>query len=89
MAKAMLIMDMPESCLKCDFVNREIYCCGLFLIQTAAIESIEEYTKCRPSWCPLKELPKKKNGSFADNAYRIAAKTGYNAAIDEILGKDV
>lgn len=88
MAKAMLVMDMPESCIKCDFVNGDMCCCGLFLIQTAAIESVEGYTKCRPSWCPLKELPQKKEVSF-NHWGRTLFANGYNACIDEILGDDV
>lgn len=64
MSKAVLVIDMPESCDMCDFmdmVNGEMYCgvpgCGEFA---------EDYIMCRPDWCPLIELPEKKQNACID-----------------------
>lgn len=55
MAKAVLVMDMPESCDRCRFKlnvprNRS-YC---YISQHSCDK------ECRkPDWCPLRELPEK------------------------------
>lgn len=60
MAKAILIMDMPESCDMCDFVDDEqpprygektLYC-GI----AGMGEDVTDYIACRPEFCPLREL---------------------------------
>lgn len=88
MAKAILVMDMPESCDMCDFVDDEqpprygektLYC-GVPGIG----EDVTDYIECRPESCPLLELPEKKkltyNNLCADNKV-----SGWNACLDEIL----
>lgn len=64
MAKAVLVMDMPESCDICDFVDDEqptrygektLYC-GVPGIG----EDVTDYITCRPEFCPLRELPERK-----------------------------
>lgn len=91
MSKAVLVMDMPESCDMCeitDMVNGKMYCsvpgCG---------ELVEDYISCRPDFCPLRPIPEKKetyttlechtNGSWTDGM-----KSGWNACIDAIGGGD-
>lgn len=58
MAKAVLIMDMPESCDMCDFVDDEqpprygektLYC-GI----PGMGEDVTDYIACRPEFCPLR-----------------------------------
>jgi len=88
MRKAILVMDMPESCRKCDFVNMEMCCCGLFLHLTASIESVEKYGICRPDWCPLREVPQKMQvcGKYPQaDGITPSYKIGWNDCIDEIL----
>lgn len=78
MSKAVLVMDMPESCDMCeitDMVNGKMYCsvpgCG---------ELVEDYISCRPDFCPLRPIPEKKetyttlechtNGSWTEVAIK-------------------
>ena len=93
MSKAMLIMDMPESCEKCnlcvlhsDYVSIEYECRGTKISNG--------YVKVHPKidykllnkkqdWCPLLEVPEKYEDVCTD--FRI----GYNVCIDEILGGEV
>ena len=84
MSKAVLVMDMPESCDVCDFadmVNGEIYCgvpgCG---------EIVEDYVGCRPDFCPLKHLPDKEKGDEFQDEYSDGYMRGWNACIDAIGG---
>ena len=56
MSKAVLDMDIPESCTMCDFLNESqhprLYC------SVAGIgEAVTDYIACRPNFCPLRELP--------------------------------
>ena len=83
MAKAMLIMDMPSSCLDCPCSkfnpNIKTECrwqCEASGMELSDIDLDIE----RPILCPLRECPTKKedNGCFYE--------MGYNACIDEILG---
>lgn len=91
MAKAILVMDMPESCDMCDFVDDEqpprygektLYC-GVLGIG----EDVTDYIGCRPDFCPLRELPEKipelKSGyeEVSTSIHRV----GWNACLDTIL----
>ena len=97
MAKAVLVMDMPESCDMCDFVDdkqptrygeKTLYC-GV----PGVGEEVTDYISCRPDWCPLRVLPEKK---VADKRLAISPLTegylkdfekGWNACLDAILHK--
>lgn len=85
MSKAILVMDMPRSCLECHLSTDEGFRC-IFLVGKSEC-SIEK----RLDNCPLRELPKKKEvcGKYPQ-ADKIPAsyKVGYNACIDEILRCD-
>ena len=61
MAKAILVMDMPESCDMCDFADdmqpprygeKTLYC-GV----PGSGDDVTDYIACRPEFCPLRELP--------------------------------
>ena len=91
MSKAALVMDMPESCDMCDFVDDEqpprygektLYC-GV----PGMGEDVTDYIECRPESCPLRELPEKipelKSG-YEDLRTSIR-RVGWNACLDEIL----
>ncbi len=80
MAKAVLVMDMPEQvCQKCTLCyetenDDEYLCCA-----TGKLLPDGE----KPDWCPLRELPKKANHpAYCDNG---RFDKGWNACIDEIL----
>lgn len=66
--KALLVMDMPESCLDCQFcyeyhegieacctVTREPSNDGMYRIIK------EDYCQDKPDWCPLKPVPERVN----------------------------
>lgn len=96
MSKAMLIIDMPNSCDKCEL---GYYADGRTLLCGYKDKVGNEERK--PDWCPLqeclvgkyegkiiKEMPKRKGlqglTQFdTDNHYEM----GWNACIDEILEK--
>ena len=78
--KAILVIEMsdiPKNCMSCPLIDyhRE-YSIVCRHYQTGDI---------RPSWCPIKPLPKKKtpNGSDIFNDYV----RGWNECVDEILGE--
>lgn len=87
MAKAVLVMDMPEQvCQKCTLCyetenDDEYLCCatGKLLPDGA-----------KPDWCPLRELPEKKETVHPQECYTNSywsdeMKAGFNACLDEIL----
>ena len=75
MAKAMLIMDMPECCAEC-----KLYVKGKYRTDKCRITMLEMNNKFgKPSWCPLREVPEKYKYECMD------FERGYNACINEIL----
>ena len=85
MAKAVLVMDMPEQvCQKCTLCyetenDDEYLCC-------AAGKLVPDGAK--PDWCPLRELPEKKE-ELAIEQYEFgglgkAFVSGWNACLDAI-----
>lgn len=84
MAKAVLIMDMPEQvCQKCilcyETENEDEYLC------CAAGKLVPDGEK--PEWCPLRELPEKIPD--LEHGYESVEKSiiriGWNACLDKIL----
>ena len=87
MSKAVLVMDMPESCMGCNFMYCDILgnteSCQAK--ETARTIDLEKYDK--PDWCPLRPMPEKRecNGllDFDDSV-----SYGFNLCIDAIGGGD-
>ena len=91
MAKAVLVMDMPEQvCQKCTLCyetanDGEYLCC-------AAGKLLPDGEK--PDWCPLRELPERKEefelreckGSLKGTwKVPLIENKGFNSCLDEIL----
>lgn len=59
MSKAILVIDMPDSCKDCDIMFKGDYSdwCPWKDARTDVYDYIKNNTK--PDWCPLKELPTK------------------------------
>lgn len=81
MAKAVLVMDMPECCANCY--------CGYFERDTKELNLVcgatgeDANNVGKPDWCPLRELPKKANHpAYCDNG---RFDKGWNACLDRIL----
>lgn len=88
MVKAVLVIDMPESCDMCDFADdtqpprygeRTLYCNA-----PGIGDDVTDYIACRPDWCPLRELPEKKERIVGGHGERMF-RAGFNACLDEIL----
>ena len=78
MAKAVLVMDMPESCPDCRFFEsdwRECYAISKRYNRDIMTE------EAKPNWCPLRELPEKmpdlEHGY--ENVEKSIIRTGWNA----------
>ena len=82
MAKAVLVMDMPECCVDCCCGYFERYTNELNLVCGATGEDANNVGK--PDWCPLRELPEKKERRVGEHGERMY-RAGFNACLDEIL----
>ena len=85
MPKAVLIMDMPESCGECNFndfgANGLLTCICI----DDYMELEDDMDTCRPDWCPLRELPEKKESDPAmDCDIDFGMAEGWNACLDAI-----
>ena len=84
MAKAVLIMDMPECCADCACSYFERDSKELNLI-CGATGGEDANNVGKPDWCPLRELPEKANHpDYCDNG---RFDKGWNACLDAILHK--
>ena len=90
MSKVVLIMDMPESCFGCNFCyinsDGEDSCQALEVARPFDSETYE-----KPAWCPLRELPEKKDTRttlecHSNGKWTEGMKAGWNACLDEITG---
>lgn len=84
MSKAVLVMDMPESCPDCRFFESDWREC--YAISKRYNREMTEEAK--PNWCPLRELPEKKE-ELAIEQYEFgglgkAFVSGWNACLDAI-----
>ena len=89
MSKAILVMDMPDSCMGCNFLycdaeNNSDLCQAR---EKSRIVDLENEDK--PDWCPLREMPeKKKTIGTESETERIYMNCGWNDCIDAIGGGD-
>lgn len=94
MAKAILVMDMPESCSGCKFMYefQGIKKCQLMNVLNNGASKLSQsiFTQKRHDLCPLRELPEKKETVYPqecyDNSYwSDEMRAGWNACLDMIL----
>ncbi len=84
MAKAVLVMDMPECCADCY--------CGYFERDTKELNLVcgatgeDANNVGKPDWCPLRKLPEKKETNYYMNNKEKGIVEGWNACLDEIIG---
>lgn len=85
MAKAVLIMDMPESCADCQLADDDPS--GLYCPPADDYYDGSDSSEDRASFCPLRELPEKipELKSGYESIDRTLHREGWNACLDEIL----
>lgn len=93
MAKAVLIMDMPECCRECCFKDFRASGRLTCICTDKYMELEEDMDKRRPDWCPLRELPERMEICGTYNAEYYAKgglmpsyKLGWNKCLDAIEG---
>lgn len=81
MSKAILVIDMPDSCRECPL---ELVKC-----QCAVNSELMKDNTIRQNWCPLRPMPEKKEvcGKYPQpDGITPSYKIGYNACVDELGG---
>jgi len=78
MSKAILVMDMPESCSECN-LHKDGYC------QSKLKYTYGRIDECRASFCPVREVPQKADIKKAKTMTALTWYEGFNTCIDEIL----
>ena len=88
MAKAVLVMDMPESCSECKFMYefQGIKKCQLMNVLNNGASKLSQstFTQKRHDRCPLRELPEKKERRIGEHGERMF-RAGFNACLNEIM----
>ena len=81
MSKAILVMDMPKSCIDCPLKNDDDDC----VVQDEESNRAGTFEELRLT-CPLRELPQKRTYEYhVDEKIMRGYRDGYNACIDEIM----
>ena len=90
MKKAVLLMDVPETCLDCNLcvldTDGSISC---YYNKREICSNVGE-NNSRPNWCPLRPLPDRKE---ITETYKLedrlpSFKCGWNWCLDEITGRN-
>lgn len=80
MSKAILIMDMPESCKECDScIIGSVVFCG---INGEKIKQKTMNENKKLEKCPLQDLPERKKENKYHNSTEKGYVSGWNACID-------
>ena len=93
MMKGIIVVDMPESCERCQFSHNRIgnnhYCyinesIGNNDAFSDPISTDQYYSK--PDWCPIKPIPERKmcSKSICIETEEYYQRKGFNACLDEI-----
>ena len=83
MAKAMLIIEKPKCCAECPMLYKDSD--GFSLCYVKRTPYVIEDESMVQKWCPLREVPQKKERDFSSLA-ELHEIIGYNVCIDELLG---
>ena len=85
MSKAVLVMDMPDSCMGCNF----LYCNAEYNVESCQATEVSRIVDLekedKPEWCPLRTVPDKKEMKYMDDKSEYY-RQGWNACIDSIGG---
>ena len=90
MKKAVLLMDVPETCLDCNLcvldTDGSISC---YYNKREICSNVGE-NNSRPNWCPLKSLPDRKEitETYKWEDRLPSFKCGWNWCLDEITGRN-
>lgn len=82
MAKAILVMDMPECCADCQLADDDPS--GLYCVFADDYYDGSDSSEDKASFCPLRELPEKKELYLSINKQKGYCE-GWNDYLDEIL----
>ena len=84
MAKAVLVMDMPECCADCQLADDDPS--GLYCMFADDYYDGSDSSEDRASFCPLRKLPEYRRTIGKESEQnRILTNTGWNACLDKIL----
>ena len=90
MKKAVLLMDVPETCLDCNLcvldTDGSISC---YYNKREICSNVGE-NNSRPNWCPLRPLPDRKEitETYKWEDRLPSFKCGWNWCLDEITGRN-
>ena len=79
MSKAILVIDMPESCDDCDFCYYSDGRVPICFYKSWVVDA----PKAKPDWCPLKPAPEEQLVWHDDDDWVM----GYNNCVREIMGR--
>ena len=90
MAKAVLVMDMPEGCHNCPLILKIPQKNGLALClgrqEGSERQDYEHESTWEANFCPLRKLPEKEHGDNEYDEYLDGYDAGWNACLDAIIG---
>lgn len=82
MAKAVLVMDMPECCTDCQLADDDTS--GLYCMFADDYYDGSDSSEDRASFCPLRELPEKKETNYYMNNKEKGIVEDWNVCLDAI-----
>lgn len=84
MSKAVLVIDMPDNCASCKFLNDSYDYPECIITGETRGYNFEKYEK-KMDKCPLQEMPEKSHTGKSDYYQWGDWEDGWNACIDGLL----
>lgn len=86
MANAVLILDMPDNCADCNFLNDNYDYLECIVTGETRGYTFNMHDK-KMDKCPLRLIPEKVNRSGCYDEYGDGYADGWNACLEEIIGE--
>ena len=87
--KAVLVIDLPKDCWDCHLVDEWGNCNAIKITSNKFGMDVNPYNNEKPSWCPLKPLPRKFTNEEISSSEKYTAECMrvWNYCLDEITGE--
>lgn len=90
MKKGFVLVDIPDNCKECPLstnlyglIRGELICCNVAPDRVNGFR-IKEEVCGKPDWCPIREMPKKRNEHDERDECGYYRAEGWNSCIDEL-----
>ena len=87
MSKAVLVLDAPNKCIECPLSYDVLNDYNKNICRGCEKYMFNQNSDTKPDWCPLREVPNRKEHDIDNNRSKTGYVWGWNDCLREILGE--